>query len=145
MDFESPSSDSPGTNEDLFSEFDDVSGQAAAVQAGTEIGPYRLIKLLGVGGMGQVWMAEQEQPVRRMVALKLIRDGADTKRIIARFEAERQALAIMNHSNIAKVYDAGTTQAGMPYFAMELVQGVPITEFCDKNALSNTLSKKENR
>ena len=86
--------------------------------------------------MGEVWLAEQRQPVRRQVALKVIKAGMDTREVIARFEAERQALALMNHPNIAGVYDAGATPEGRPYFAMEYVQGMPITEYCDKQRLS---------
>ena len=87
-----------------------------------------------------VYMAEQEEPVRRRVALKIIKLGMDTKQVIARFEAERQALAMMDHPNIAKVLDAGATETGRPYFVMELVRGMPITEFCDKNKLSDAAS-----
>ena len=82
-----------------------------------------------------VFMAEQQQPVRRKVALKIIKPGMDTRQVIARFEAERQALALMDHPNIARVFDAGATEAGRPYFVMELVRGVPITEYCDQNTL----------
>ena len=102
-------------------------------QPGTIIGPYKLLQQIGEGGMGVVFMAEQQQPVRRTVALKIIKAGMDTAEVIARFEAERQALALMDHPNIAKVLDAGATQSGRPYFVMELVRGVPITEFCDRN------------
>jgi WD40 repeat protein len=104
---------------------------------GDRIGRYKLLEKIGEGGMGVVYMAEQQEPVRRKVALKVIKLGMDTKQVIARFEAERQALALMDHPNIAKVLDAGLTDTGRPYFVMELVQGVPITEFCDKNRLSN--------
>jgi eukaryotic-like serine/threonine-protein kinase len=97
------------------------------------IGPFQL--RIGIGGMGEVWMAEQEKPVRRKVALKLIKAGMDTKEVVARFEAERQALAMMDHQNIAKVLDAGTTEDGRPYFVMELVNGIPITQYCDQNKL----------
>jgi eukaryotic-like serine/threonine-protein kinase len=90
---------------------------------GTVIGPYRLLEQIGEGGMGVVFMAEQSQPVRRKVALKVIKPGMDTKQVIARFEAERQALALMDHPNIARVLDAGTTESGRPYFVMELVRG----------------------
>ena len=90
---------------------------------GSRIGPYRLLQAIGEGGMGVVYMAEQEQPVRRRVALKIIKPGMDTSQVIARFEAERQALAIMDHQHIAKVLDAGATDTGRPYFVMELVQG----------------------
>ena len=100
------------------------------------IGPYKLLQKLGEGGMGEVWMAEQEKPVRRRVALKLIRGDKVDQKFINRFEAERQALAMMNHENIAKVLDAGATDDGHPYFVMELVQGIPFTTYCDKNKLS---------
>jgi serine/threonine protein kinase/tetratricopeptide (TPR) repeat protein len=107
-------------------------GGASSVQ----VGPYRLLERVGAGGMGEVWLAEQRQPVRRQVALKVIKAGMDTREVIARFEAERQALALMNHPNIAGVYDAGATPDGRPYFAMEYVHGIPITEYCDKQRLS---------
>jgi len=103
---------------------------------GTAIGRYKLLEKIGEGGMAVVYMAEQEQPIRRKVALKIIKLGMDTKQVIARFEAERQALAMMDHPNIAKVHDAGATETGRPYFVMELVTGVSITEYCDKNNLS---------
>jgi eukaryotic-like serine/threonine-protein kinase len=102
---------------------------------GTRIGRYKLLQQLGEGGCGVVWMAEQEEPVRRRVALKVIKIGMDTKNVIARFEAERQALALMDHPNIARVLDAGATEAGRPFFVMELVPGVPITKYCDQNNL----------
>ncbi len=104
-------------------------------QAGTQIGPYKLIEQIGEGGMGVVYMAAQKEPVRRMVALKVIKAGMDTQHVVARFEAERQAMAMLNHPNIAKVLDAGATEAGRPYFVMELVKGAPITEFCDTHKL----------
>ena len=100
------------------------------------IGPYRLLQKLGEGGMGEVWAAEQSDPVRRKVALKLIKRGMDTKQVIARFESERQALALMDHPAIAHVFDAGATPKGRPYFAMELIRGVPITEHCDRHRLN---------
>ncbi|MGB2863262.1 MAG: protein kinase, partial [Sedimentisphaerales bacterium] len=103
---------------------------------GTVIGRYKLVEKIGEGGMAVVYMAEQEKPIRRKVALKIIKLGMDTKSVIARFEAERQALAIMNHPNIAKVLDAGATDTGRPYFVMDLVPGTSITEYCDKNRLS---------
>ena len=99
---------------------------------GSVIGPYTLLEQIGEGGMGVVFMAEQERPVRRRVALKVIKPGMDTREVIGRFEAERQALAMMEHPNIAKVHDAGATENGRPYFVMELVQGIPITEYCDQ-------------
>jgi len=99
------------------------------------LGPYTLMEKIGEGGMGVVYVARQQQPIRRTVALKLIKPGMDSKQVVARFEAERQALAMMNHSNIAKVLDAGTTESGLPYFVMELVKGTPITEYCDAHKL----------
>ena len=102
---------------------------------GTVIGRYKLLQVVGEGGMGVVYMAEQTEPVNRKVALKIIKLGMDTKQVVARFEAERQALALMDHPHIAKVLDAGATESGRPYFVMELVWGVPITEYCDKNRL----------
>jgi serine/threonine protein kinase len=107
----------------------------AGAGAETVIGPYRLRERVGVGGMGEVWAAEQEKPFRRKVALKILKAGMDTAEVIARFEAERQALAIMDHPCIATVYDAGSTPSGRPYFAMEFVQGIPITEYCDRHKL----------
>ena len=101
-----------------------------------QIGPYKLLQEIGHGGMGTVYLAEQLEPVRRQVALKLIRSGMNNKEVTARFEAERQALALMDHSNIAKVLDAGTTVEGNPYFVMELVRGLPITQYCDKFKLT---------
>jgi serine/threonine protein kinase/tetratricopeptide (TPR) repeat protein len=103
---------------------------------GTRIGPYKLLQQIGEGGMGVIFMAEQEVPVHRKVALKIIRPGMGSRQVIARFEAERQALALMDHPNIAKVLDAGTTESRRPYFVMELVKGVPITEYCDRNHLT---------
>jgi serine/threonine protein kinase/tetratricopeptide (TPR) repeat protein len=103
---------------------------------GSRIGPYKLLQKLGEGGMGAVFMAEQQEPVRRMVALKVIKAGMDSRQVVARFEAERQALALMDHPNIAKVLDAGTTQSGRPYFVMELVKGIPITHYCDGHRLT---------
>jgi serine/threonine protein kinase/tetratricopeptide (TPR) repeat protein len=100
------------------------------------IGPYKLLEQIGEGGMGLVFVAEQKQPIRRKVALKVIKPGMDTRAVIARFEAERQALALMDHPNIAKVLDAGATASGRPYFVMELVKGIPITDYCDQNRLT---------
>jgi serine/threonine protein kinase/Flp pilus assembly protein TadD len=104
-------------------------------QPGTVIGPYKLLEQIGEGGMGSVWMAEQTEPSRRRVAVKVIKEGMDSKQVLARFEAERQALALMDHPNIARVLDAGRTQAGRPYFVMELVKGQPITQYCDEKRL----------
>ena len=106
-----------------------------AERPGTLIGRYKLLEKIGEGGMGVVYMAEQQQPVRRKVALKVIKAGMDTRQVVARFEAERQALALMDHPNIAKVLDAGTTETGRPFFVMELVKGIPLTQFCDEHKL----------
>jgi serine/threonine protein kinase len=110
-------------------------GPALVESPGTVIGPYRLLERIGEGGMGVVYMAEQFAPVRRKVALKVIKPGMDTRQVIARFEAERQALALMDHPNVAHVHDAGATEAGRPYFVMELVRGIPITDYCDRERL----------
>ena len=109
-------------------------------QPGSQIGPYKLLQQIGEGGFGVVFLAEQSSPIRRKVALKIIKPGMDTKEVIARFEAERQALALMDHQNIAKVLDGGTTKQGRPFFVMELVKGIPITQFCDENRFN--LSKR---
>jgi serine/threonine protein kinase len=108
----------------------------ACERPGTVIGPYKLLQQIGEGGMGTVFMAEQTQPVQRKVALKVIKPGMDSRQVIARFEAERQALALMDHPNIARVLDAGTTESGRPYFVMELVKGIPITRYCDEQRLT---------
>ena len=104
--------------------------------ASSVIDRYRLLQRIGEGGMGQVWLAEQKEPVRRRVALKLVKAGINTREVMARFEAERQALALMDHPAIAKVFDAGSTSQGAPYFVMEYVAGVPITAYCDDHRLS---------
>ncbi len=124
--------ESPAAAE-LIASFDQ---QAITEGPGAVIGPYKLLEQIGEGGFGVVFMAEQTQPVRRKVALKVLKPGMDTRQVVARFEAERQALAIMDHPNIAKVFDGGATPTGRPYFVMELVKGVPITEFCDQNQLT---------
>jgi len=111
-------------------------GAAAGGATAGQIGPYRMLQMLGEGGMGEVWLAEQKTPIHRTVALKLIKAGMDTKAVVARFESERQALALMDHPNIAQVYDAGSTPEGRPYFVMEYVPGLPITEYCDKHRLT---------
>lgn len=110
-------------------------GEVSTECAGKTIGPYKLLEQIGEGGMGTVWMAQQTEPVKRLVALKLIKAGMDSKQVIARFEAERQALALMDHANIARVLDAGTS-SGRPYFVMDLVKGVPITKYCDEHHLT---------
>jgi serine/threonine protein kinase len=113
-----------------------IDGPPAHESPGTAIGPYKLMEQIGEGGMGTVYMAEQTHPVRRLVALKVIKAGMDTCQVLARFDAERQALALMDHPNIAKVLDAGATAAGRPYFVMDLVKGVPITRYCDERRLT---------
>src|SRR5262249_48869440 len=113
-----------------------AAGQRPSEGPGSVIGPYKLLEQIGEGGMGTVYMAEQEQPVRRKVAVKIIKAGMDSAQVIARFEAERQALALMDHPNIAKVLEAGTTGSGRPFFVMELVRGIPITRFCDEHQLT---------
>ena len=110
--------------------------QALPEELGTVIGRYKLLEKLGEGGFGAVWAAEQREPIKRRVALKVIKLGMDTRQVIARFEAERQALALMDHANIAKVFDAGATETGGPYFVMELVRGIPITNYCDQERLT---------
>jgi WD40 repeat protein/serine/threonine protein kinase len=113
-----------------------VDAEPVSERPGTVIGPYKLMEQIGEGGMGLVFVAEQQTPVRRKVALKVIKPGMDTRDVIARFEAERQALALMDHPNIARVLDAGTTANGRPYFVMELVKGIPITDYCDRQQLA---------
>src|SRR5580658_3089829 len=105
-------------------------------QVGATIGPYKLMEQIGEGGFGLVFVAEQERPIRRKVALKIIKPGMDTRDVIARFEAEQQALALMDHQSICHVFDAGATESGRPYFVMELVKGVKITDHCDRYSLS---------
>ena len=113
-----------------------AAGPNVGLTGNDRIGNYRLLERIGEGGFGIVFMAEQERPVRRRVALKIIKLGMDTRQVVARFEAERQALALMDHPGIAKVFDAGATETGRPYFVMELVRGLPITEYCDQKKLS---------
>ncbi|HVK12059.1 MAG TPA: serine/threonine-protein kinase [Gemmataceae bacterium] len=116
---------------------DDTTDQRPAAEGpGTVIGPYKLLEVIGEGGFGVVFLAEQVQPVRRRVALKILKPGMDTRQVVARFEAERQALALMDHPNIARVFDGGATQAGRPFFVMELVRGVRITDYCDEAQLA---------
>src|SRR5262245_46516275 len=108
----------------------------ATERSGSVIGPYKLVEQIGEGGMGTVWMAQQTEPVKRLVAVKVIKPGMDSRQVIARFEAERQALALMDHPNIARVLDGGTNDTGRPYFVMDLVKGVPITKYCDDHRLT---------
>src|SRR5436305_7905145 len=118
----------------------DFAGAASTVvpaeRPGAVIGSYKLLEQIGEGGFGVVFMAEQTRPVRRKVALKVLKPGMDTRQVVARFEAERQALALMDHPNIAHVFDGGETASGRPYFVMELVKGLPITTFCDQSHLT---------
>jgi len=113
-----------------------IASTSVTEKPGDRIGRYKLLQKIGEGGCGVVYMAEQEEPVRRRVALKVIKLGMDTKSVIARFEAERQALAMMDHPNIAKVLDAGATETGRPFFVMELVRGIRITDYCDENNIA---------
>ena len=128
--------DATGADEFFGPEATVITGAPVTEGPGTVIGRYKLLQKIGEGGMGVVYMAEQREPVIRKVALKIIKLGMDTKQVIARFEAERQALALMDHPNIAKVLDGGATESGRPYFVMELVPGLPITQFCDEANLS---------
>ncbi len=128
--------DAKASQDSATTEAPPASAPAASESTGKQIGPYRIISSLGEGGMGTVYLAEQQKPVRREVALKVIKLGMDTGEVIARFNAERQALAIMTHPNVAKVLDAGVTTDGRPYFAMEYVAGIPITEYCDRHQLT---------
>jgi serine/threonine protein kinase len=129
---ESPPEKKPAVKATIKLDFPDPPDEAV----GQTLGRYKLLERLGEGGGGVVYVAEQTQPVRRRVALKVIKLGMDTKAVVARFEAERQALAMMDHPNIAKVLDAGATENGRPYFVMELVRGIRITDYCDQNQLS---------
>jgi len=129
---EAPDELSPAVKATIKLELADAPDEAV----GQTLGRYKLMERLGEGGCGVVYVAEQTQPVRRRVALKVIKLGMDTKAVVARFEAERQALAMMDHPNIAKVLDAGTTDLGRPFFVMELVRGIRITDYCDQNQLS---------
>src|SRR5882672_4676936 len=128
--------DMPPEDLDKKSAFAAGTAHEPEVRAKLVLGPYQLLQSIGVGGMGEVWLAEQRQPVRRRVAIKLIKAGMDTREVVARFESERQALALMDHPAIARVFDAGSTPQGLPYFVMEYVSGVPITEYCDQQRLT---------
>ena len=134
--------DSPANADNLEPAFATRTIGATEPNAGFIIGRYHLLQKIGEGGMGEVWLAEQKEPVRRRVALKLIKAGMDTREVVARFESERQALALMDHPAIAKVLDAGSTPQGAPYFVMEYVAGVPITTYCDNHRL-NTRERLE--
>jgi WD40 repeat protein/serine/threonine protein kinase len=125
-----------GEGAESASPFEAMGGGLWQEAVGSMVGPYRLLEELGAGGFGIVFLAEQEQPVRRKVALKILRPGMDTRDVVVRFEAERQALALMDHPHIARVFDAGATGSGRPYFVMELVQGVPLTQYCDERRLA---------
>src|SRR5262249_42733122 len=118
-------------HEDSFLQAPVTTDETLVEKSGMVIGPYKLVEQIGEGGMGTVWMAQQTEPVRRLVAVKLIKAGMDSRQVIARFEAERQALALMDHPNIARVLDGGTIDTGRPYFVMDLIKGVPITKYCD--------------
>ena len=125
------------TIREKFMEFSEMTDSTKPMsEIGSTIGSYKLLGVLGEGGFGMVYLAEQQQPIKRLVALKVIKPGMDTKQVIARFETERQALAMLDHPHIARVFDAGATEAGRPYFAMEYVKGIPITEYCDRYNLS---------
>src|SRR5437899_1190429 len=128
---ENPAVDSAATGG-----FENPTEAASGETPGAMIGPYKLLQEIGEGGMGTVWLARQTEPLKRLVAVKLIKAGMDSRQVIARFEAERQALALMEHPNIARVLDAGATSAGRPYFVMDLVKGVPITKYCDEHHLT---------
>ncbi len=129
-----------GLKQDESGQFDasapTASGDLFVEKSGDWIGPYKLVRILGEGGMGIVYLAEQRRPIRRQVALKLVKPGMDSKRVVARFEAEQQAMAVMSHPHVARVYDAGLTGGGRPYFVMEYVEGVPITDHCDRHKLT---------
>src|SRR5690349_21191103 len=132
----------PGAGDSLAPTVTDPQAQGLSVPLptseapGNVIGRYRLLEKIGEGGFGVVYVAEQKEPVKRRVALKIIKLGMDTRQVVARFESERQALALMDHPNIAKVLDGGATDTGRPYFVMELVKGIPITKYCDQEKLS---------
>jgi serine/threonine protein kinase len=126
-----------GTAEFVFDGEEFHEQTAHDIEIGSKIGPYRIMEQIGRGGMGVVYVADQQTPVRRRVALKVIKPGMDSREILHRFQAERQALALMEHPNIARVLDAGETHTGRPYFVMELVRGVPITQYCDEKTMSS--------
>ncbi|HAW94813.1 MAG TPA: hypothetical protein DCX60_00935, partial [Phycisphaerales bacterium] len=135
---QSPSRDTDETISDLGDPggFGSSSNGRGRLVRGNRIGPFKVLRELGEGGFGTVYLCEQSEPVRREVAIKIIKPGMDSNAIIARFEAERQALALMDHASIARVFEAGATDEGRPYFVMEFVKGIPINEYCDQNTLS---------
>ena len=126
----------PGEESPTRTSGDETLPASRGPTVGSRLDNYRLLSRLGVGGMGEVWEAEQLEPIKRRVAIKIIKRGMDSSTIVNRFEAERQALAMMDHPSIAKVYDAGQTPRGRPYFVMELVRGIRITDYCDKHRLT---------
>jgi len=142
MTWQDPASESAGTTGEKWVQDTithggpDRSSQSTQPHAQTHVGPYLLLRVLGEGGMGQVWLAEQAKPVKRHVALKLIRGVRSDSNLISRFHAERQILAMLDHPAIAKVFHAGSTDQGQPYFAMEYVPGLPISQYCDRARLS---------
>jgi serine/threonine protein kinase len=124
------------TTPDLAAAEDETVGDAQPGLDDHGFGPYRILRAIGEGGMGVVYLAEQVHPIHRLVALKVIKPGMDTQQILSRFNYERQALALMDHPNIARVYDAGATEKNRPYFVMEYIEGLPITEYCDRHRLN---------
>jgi serine/threonine protein kinase len=131
-----PAENSPSFAETRDAAASEVTEAGLSAIPGAVFGAYHLLQMIGEGGMGEVWLAEQRQPVRRRVALKLVKAGMDTRQVVARFQSERQAIALMDHPTIAKVFDAGSTPEGRPYFVMEYVAGVPITIYCDTHKLT---------
>ena len=132
----SENQNNPQGEPDEQADFPTIISHDSSAVIGGKIGPYRLLSVLGEGGFGIVYLDEQKTPVKRRVALKVIKPGMDSKQVIARFEIECQALALLEHPNIAHVFRAGTTKSGRPYFAMEYIKGMPITQYCDHNKLN---------
>ncbi len=134
----------PATLAEPFEPGTDRAGASTSfLDAADEVEGYRLVRVLGQGGMGTVYLARQDRPIERDVALKVVKLGMDTREVVARFDMERQALALMDHPNIARVYDAGQTRSGRPYFAMEHFPGTPITDFCDASTRCSTPTRRE--